>query len=79
MYSRVRYETTWFFTQLIFLRFFLLERVDPNKERYWKKIIKEHARLQRMYRYLERWDAGLLARLPWFRRHCWNLVVEAVK
>jgi len=27
----------------IFLHFYLIERVDPNKERYWKKIIIEQA------------------------------------
>lgn len=44
-----------------FLRFYLIEKVDPNQERYWKKIIIEQARLEPEYRRLEKVD-GILKR-----------------
>ncbi|MDY6950051.1 MAG: class I SAM-dependent methyltransferase, partial [Thermodesulfobacteriota bacterium] len=34
-FSRVEYETTWLATLLVFMKFFLVDRIDPNKERYW--------------------------------------------
>jgi len=41
LFSEVKYDTFWLATLWILLRFYLIERVDPNKERYWKKIIYE--------------------------------------
>lgn len=38
----VKYECFWFLTLWIFSRFFLIERVHPAKQRYWKKIVVEH-------------------------------------
>jgi len=44
-FSRTTYDTFWLATLWIFLLLFN-ERVDPNQERYWKKIIVEQARLE---------------------------------
>lgn len=78
-FKKVSYETTWFFTLWIFLRFYLIERVNPNKERYWKKIIKEHKRLEKTYYKLERLDNKFLRLFPFFKRYCWNIVVFCEK
>ncbi len=78
-FSTVQYETTWFFTLWIFLRFYLIERADPNKERYWKKIIDEHQRLESIYMRLERLDKVILRTFPFLRRYCWNIVIMAIK
>ncbi len=78
-FSQVTYEATWFFTLWIFLRFYLIERIDPNKERYWKKILLEHKRLEPMYRGLELCDRLLLSLFPFLKRYCWNIVVICKK
>jgi len=75
IFSRVKYECYWFFTLWIFLRFLLVEGVNPNKERYWKKIITEHARLEPIYTPLEKLDTIFLKLFPYFKRHCWNIVI----
>ncbi len=72
------YDTFWLTALWIFLRFFLIERVDPNKERYWKKIIAEHERLEPTYRRLEKVDR-VLKRLPFLKRFAWNVAVVATK
>src|SRR5882672_1460484 len=56
LFSETLYDTFWLATLWIFLRFYLIERVDPNKERYWKKIIAESTRLEPTYHRLERLD-----------------------
>lgn len=71
----VEYDATWLLTLWIFLRFYLVERVDPNKERYWKKILVEYERLDKTYRRLERCDRWLLHRFPFLKRYCWNIVI----
>jgi len=78
LFSSVTYDTFWLATLWIFLRFYLIERVDPNKERYWKKIISESERLEPSYTRLERLDA-LVKRLPFVKRFAWNIAMVATK
>ncbi len=77
-FRQTTWDTFWLATLWIFLQFYLIERVNPNQERYWKKIILEHQRLKPLYMRLEQWDR-LLKRLPGMRRFAWNLAVVAVK
>ena len=77
-FSQTHYDTFWLATLWIFLRFYLIEKVDPNKERYWKKIILEHAHLEKDYLKLEKIDR-LLKKLPLTKRFAWNLAVVATK
>jgi hypothetical protein len=79
LFSDVRTETTWFFPLLIFVKFYFIDRVKPDTERYWKKIIVEHKKLSGMYRVLE-WMDGIFFRIfPFMRRFCWNIVIFGIK
>jgi ubiquinone/menaquinone biosynthesis C-methylase UbiE len=77
-FTHTEFDTFWIATLWIFLRFYLVERVDPNQDRYWKKIIREHERLAVTYQRLERVDRGL-KRVPLLKRFAWNLAVVATK
>ena len=79
MFSDVAYDTFWICTLWIFLRFYLIERVDPNEERYWKKIIYEEDRLRPLYSRLEKIDNHLKKLMPFLRRYAWNIAVVATK
>jgi SAM-dependent methyltransferase len=78
LFPEVKYDTFWIATLWIFLRFYLIEKADPNKERYWKKIIIEQERLKPTYCYLEKVDR-VLKKLPLMKRMAWNLAVVATK
>jgi ubiquinone/menaquinone biosynthesis C-methylase UbiE len=78
LFSETAYDTFWIATLWIFLRFYLIERVDPNQERYWKKIIIEQERLAPSYQRLEQVDR-VLKKLPFVKRLAWNLAVVATK
>jgi SAM-dependent methyltransferase len=78
VFSTMKYDTFWLATLWIFLQFYLIERVNPNRERYWKKIITEQARLEKTYLRLERLDRKL-KKLPLMKRMAWNLAVVATK
>lgn len=77
-FSNTRYDTFWIATLWIFLRFYLIEKVNPNDERYWKKIIIEHDRLRPTYCRLEKVDK-LLKYIPGMKRMAWNLAIVATK
>jgi ubiquinone/menaquinone biosynthesis C-methylase UbiE len=78
LFGQTQYDTFWIATLWIFLQFYLIEKVNPNKERYWKKIILEQDRLAKTHRRLERVDRAL-KRLPGMKRMAWNLAVVATK
>jgi ubiquinone/menaquinone biosynthesis C-methylase UbiE len=78
LFGQTQYDTFWIATLWIFLQFYLIEKVNPNKERYWKKIILEQDRLAKTHRRLERLDRAL-KRLPGMKRMAWNLAVVATK
>ena len=78
LFKETVYDTFWLATLWIFLRFYLIERIHPNKERYWKKIIAERQPLEPTYRRLEKLDR-LLKQLPFMKRFAWNIAVVATK
>lgn len=78
LFSETAYDTFWIATLWIFLRFYLIEKVDPNQERYWKKIILEQERLAPTYLRLEKFDK-ILKKLPLMKRLAWNIAVVATK
>lgn len=78
LFSQVSYDTFWLASLWIFLRFYLIEKVDPNQERYWKKIIVEHEQLSPTYRQLETIDQSL-KKIPLMKRLAWNIAVVATK
>jgi len=78
LFSGVEYDTFWLASLWIFIRFFLIERIDPNAERYWKKIIREEERLRASYGRLEKLDVAL-KRIACLRPLAWNLAVVATK
>jgi ubiquinone/menaquinone biosynthesis C-methylase UbiE len=77
-FSSTKFDTFWIATLWIFLQFYLVEKVNPNQERYWKKIILEQNRLRPMYRRLEAIDRTIKI-IPGMRRFAWNIAVVATK
>jgi len=72
-------KTRWFWlTALsIFVLMAFVQRRDPNKERYWKKVVEEADKWSWLYKPLELVDRGLLAVVPFLRPLCWNVVIVA--
>lgn len=70
--SRTRYF--WLTTLAIFLVMAVVQRRDPNKERYWKKVVEEADAWSWLYRPLELFDRLLLTVFPFLRPLCWNVV-----
>ncbi len=76
-FHEVRCDYFWLTTLSIFVAMAVLQRRDPNKERYWKSVVDEVDRWKPLYLPLERLDARLLRHLPFLRPLCWNVVIDA--
>jgi 2-polyprenyl-3-methyl-5-hydroxy-6-metoxy-1,4-benzoquinol methylase len=73
------FKTFWLFTLAIFLKFYLVDGIHPNDERYWKKIITDYERLTPLYSKLEKIDKLFLAIFPFLKWFCWNGVFIGTK
>ena len=75
----VGHREFWLSTLALFLKYYFVDRLDPNRVRYWKKILREDpARIGWWFRPLQAVDAALL-RLPLVRRLAWNIAVWGTK
>lgn len=78
-FQQVTAKGTWFFTLYIFVKYYFIDKINPNKERYWKKILIEHKKLESLYNKLERIDNLFLKAFPFLKRYCWNIVLICKK
>jgi len=74
-FGRVEHEEFWLTTLSVFLKFYLWDRADPNRERYWKKIYSDAPKLEGFFRPLNALDRRLLKLAPALGRLCWNTVI----
>lgn len=68
----------WIAGLSLFLKYYLIDRIDPNRERYWKRIYRETDRSLWWWKPCRALDA-VLTRLPLIRRLAWNVVVWGQK
>ncbi|MBI4375399.1 MAG: class I SAM-dependent methyltransferase [Elusimicrobia bacterium] len=69
----------WLFTLYLFVHFFVFERASPGKVRYWKKVIEDAPKYERLFRALKALDDAVLRCFPFLGRLCWNSVLLARK
>ena len=79
IFPQLKHEGAWLAGLLLFVYFYLIERADPKKERYWKKVIAEADQYKGMFRVLKRLDDVVLRTFPFLRRFCWNAVLICPK
>jgi SAM-dependent methyltransferase len=77
-FPNVQHREFWILTLSLFLKYYLIDRVHPNRERYWKKILLETPRTLWWWTPLERADRWL-TRIPLVQRLAWNMVMWGEK
>ena len=78
-FSKLEIKTFHLFTLFIFVWFFISERIHPNNERYWKKIIYDAKYYKSAFTILSRIDHFVLRFLPFLSRYCWVIAGKAIK
>ena len=64
------------FTLLIYVWFFLVLRLNPNKVRYWKKFLADGHKYKTAVNFLAACDKLLLRFIPFINRFCWTTVIR---
>jgi 2-polyprenyl-3-methyl-5-hydroxy-6-metoxy-1,4-benzoquinol methylase len=72
-------EISWFWltTLIIFILMLVIQFRNPNKVRYWKKVVDDARIWSWLYNPLYSLDKAILSILPVFRPLCWNVVIVA--
>ena len=77
-FVHVRHREFWIATLLLFLKYYLWDRIHPNDDRYWKRIFNETRSSLIWWRPLRALDL-VLTRLPLIRCLAWNIVIAGEK
>lgn len=78
-FSNVRTRFFWLSALLVFVKFYLIDRIHPNADRYWKLIITKEAELRPWVKPLMALDRVILAVIPPLKWWCWNMSIVARK
>lgn len=78
-FNNVEYDCFWLFTNFIFVKYYFIDKVNPNKERYWKKIIKDLHNIEKLYCRLEKIDNVIKKIFQFLKRYCWNIAIISYK
>ena len=66
----------WLTTLVIFVLMAVVQRRNPNKERFWKVVVQEGEKWRWLTRRLLDWMKFILRLLPPLRLLCWNVVTS---
>jgi 2-polyprenyl-3-methyl-5-hydroxy-6-metoxy-1,4-benzoquinol methylase len=77
-FPNLQHREFWIASLLLFLKYYLVDRVHPNADRYWKRILRETGRTLWWWLPLRALDS-LLTRLPLARFLSWNVVMWGTK
>jgi 2-polyprenyl-3-methyl-5-hydroxy-6-metoxy-1,4-benzoquinol methylase len=77
-FRNVGHREFWVSSLLLFVKYYLKDRVDPNIDRYWKRILRETPQTLRWWMALRTLDK-FLARIPLMRWLAWNMVMWGEK
>lgn len=77
-FPNVQHREFWISTLLLFAKYYALDRVHPNQDRYWKRILRETPQSLRWWMPLRAIDTAL-TRLPLLRWMAWNMVMWGEK
>ena len=77
-FASVTHREFWISSLCLFVKYYLFDRVHPNSDRYWKRILK-HSAASLWWWYPLRGIDTVLTRIPLVRRLAWNIVLCATK
>ncbi len=77
-FTSVQHREFWISSLLLFVKYYVKDRLHPNDDRYWKRILRETPSGLHWWTPLRSLDR-ILTRLPVVRWLSWNVVMWGVK
>jgi 2-polyprenyl-3-methyl-5-hydroxy-6-metoxy-1,4-benzoquinol methylase len=77
-FSNVGHREFWITALALFAKYYVVDRVHPNADRYWKRILHEKRETLRWWIPLAKLDS-VLTRIPLVRWMAWNMVMWGQK
>ncbi len=77
-FEHVEHREFWVSSLLLFVKYYLKDRVHPNEDRYWKRILHETPESLRWWMPLRALDR-ILTQMPVVRWLAWNIVMWGQK
>ena len=77
-FSHVQHREFWISALALFAKYYLVDRIHPNADRYWKRILRETPQSLRWWTPLRALDS-ILTQLPLVRWLSWNMVMWGEK
>jgi SAM-dependent methyltransferase len=77
-FTNVQHREFWISSLLLFVKYYVKDRLHPNDDRYWKRILRETPSGLRWWMRLRSLDR-ILTRLPLVRWLSWNIVMWGQK
>ena len=77
-FEAVEHHEFWIAALLLFAKYYLVDRIHPNSDRYWKRILKETPQTLGWWSPLLGLDF-VLSRIPGVRFLAWNMVMSGRK
>lgn len=77
-FSQVEVRYFWLTALVVFFKFLLVDRYNPNEVRYWKKILQDYESLKWL-RFFHKIDQALFHLIPPLKWWAWNITIRAVK
>ncbi len=74
-FATVKTRGFWLTALILFARFFLVDRIHPSADRYWKLVIERQDKHRRFLTAAHGVDRRILAVVPPLRWMCWNMAV----
>jgi len=78
-FQDVETKYTWLTTLIIFVIMFMIQRRNPNKERFWKVVVRDGDKWKWLYKPLEIIDIILIKIIPPLKLLCWNVIIISKK
>jgi hypothetical protein len=77
-FPNLQHREFWISTLALFAKYYLIDRVHPNRDRYWKRILRETPQRLHWWIPLRALDT-VLTRIPLLRWMAWNMVMWGEK
>lgn len=72
-FGHTKFKFTWLTSLLVFCKFFVIDRIHPNADRYWKVIFDREKSLRGFMKVTSGLDSALIKIFPPLKWLCWNV------